>query len=302
MSQNRNRIAGFTLGSSGLFGVQDQSIASGSSNTKPLTDGGIDPAFVSRIRANPSISMTTLAIGAALTAMGIGGARGQATVWSLLQGDVGEIASGNVHQRIRLDNSHVIPMELSGADGSDVTLSYMAMGFAAGGGDALSAEGGIAAPSITINRDRYRIAGVYLNGISVPGATAQNVSFGIDLQAVYADGNIGPTDTFINGRMPMMTATFNRSVRQTFMGGSTGPRVGPRCIESSNAVDFYYKKVNCEGVAVAGQYLKISAVAGLVEVQTSAGNPISDTVIVDVAKSNSSPILALDLSANLPGG
>jgi hypothetical protein len=297
----RFRIDALRVASTVIGGITSQSFDDGMESVAPLVDGDISPSFASVIRSAPTIQVGTHDIAAALAATGATNTRGQVDVWALEQADGGGRASGNVHTNYRFSTGCVYPGNLSVSDGEAGAILTLSIAGYANADYPYEVRVNQAAPTPpTLNQVLYSLGPVLVNNVPVVGVTSVNIDFGIAAVPDFGDGRIGAKDVIINARTPTVVISANRPNAAVIRNTVSSVEQGPLCMDT-NTVEIFLRRRTCSSYSASSVNVKFTMTAGVLMAQTTDGNPVGVTFMMNPAKtaSQATPI-AIDTAAALP--
>lgn len=175
--------------------------------------------------AAPMVRFSTLDIGAALDALGVGGyalvtgaGQNQMAFYYLSKANKGVRSSGSVHRRIRVVDGLVVPERLSVGVGGWARMTYACHARYDGTNDPVQFDASQAAPTASAVDDVYGLGKFVLNGTDLGGVQSVEVDFGIEVDKKRSEADVYPTFVGINRMRPRVTVQTFEPVNLATLG------------------------------------------------------------------------------------
>ena len=273
-------------------GVTSAPINAGLTTVAPLADGQIDPSIVSKLTARPRFNFSTLDLNGFFTALGFAGVEGVAITYMQAVDSVGAIA-GSGHVTHTLANALIVPRTVAASQDGNASASAECIGLGVDGGYS-AATGALPALSGVVDKI-FSVGKVSIGGTVITGVQSISVDFGLSVNVVGSDGNIGATHASVTSRLPKISITTVDidGVRALFSGGDSLELASP-------AIVYFRKRLACGTYVADGtaEHIKITVTEGCVVNQTAqGGNPGTASFMIDASKASGSDIVIVSAAS-----
>jgi len=229
-----------------------------------IGDGKINPEFYGLMARNPMIKCSTLAINAAMTAIGqkmysFSGAATTAYMAKLVNGG-GYAGSG--HAKMNGSYGVIIPRKLSVRHNKEATFDFDLCWLSNDGiTDGFSyTNSAVSLPSLAVASEVFTLGPVKINGTAISGLTGWDYDFGIQERIEGSGGEVWPTFGGYVSQSPKISVTSKDAqlYDRVAMSGTA---------QGGTASTFYLQKVTSTGRVAAGtaSHIKMSMTAGQFE-------------------------------------
>ena len=196
--------------------IQTNTIPSNTTVRGEVTDGQVSPEFQSITAQNPRISFGTMAIGTALTKVGLQsfivnptvvptGFNAFARKHLIGSTRVPDATSG--HRKYQANNGMIVPRVLSCDHQGDAVLPFDMIAIYDGNNEPVVITDGeiIPATLLTGFDERYGLGPVIIAGTTLSGVKSVSIDFGVGAVVESADGDVWPTFVNIREVNPVIT-------------------------------------------------------------------------------------------------
>lgn len=288
-----SRIHPIDFGGTDVGEIQALALSDGIQIQRLGADGHVDAAATQVMAYSPSLSFDTIDLDGALSVGGFDGADVASVVaYNALIGTGGAKAAGASHEKWTYANCFVYPMSLTWSQGSNASVSMMALGFSGDGSNPLTRAASQTLSSPTIDYDeRWALKDIVINGTTITEVASASIDFGISPRAQQFDGDVSPKGYTI----------ISRPATMSFTTVNTDQVLAATAISST--VVFRFRKWNNIGSFVddaTSEHITVTANAGLVVPQGVGGDPQIGTFTVTADRqSGGGDALTLGLGVTL---
>ena len=249
-----------------LGGQTQGTVQTGTQTRGEAADGAVYPRTQSIVGQNPGASFTTLAIAAALDAVGptglaIVGAGFSAYGQQHAEGGTRE--TGANHRQYLISKGIIVPTGISCDHQGDAQISYAVAAVYDGVNNPVIINDDVALPAIASDDQRFTIAKCTIAGVLLPDIRSWGLDFGIDVQVEGGNSDIWPTMSSIRSIRPVLTL---RGIDIEWFKAANIPLVGKLATQANTT--FYLRKRLSGGdfeLDASAVHIKFNA-AGLVHI------------------------------------
>jgi hypothetical protein len=207
---NRHGLYAVKIGEVVLGGITAQNVATGTEARGEAASDEVYPQIQSIVAQKPSAGFTTLAIAAALDAVGLLGVNiadltGLLVCYARKHKDGGTREPGAAHRSYTINNGILIPRTLSCEHQGDATLTYEALVTYDGTNEPVIVADSVTLPVGTANDERFSLGPVTIGGVTITSVRSLQIDFGINAVTEGADSDIWDTLVSIRNIKPTIT-------------------------------------------------------------------------------------------------
>ncbi len=197
-------------------GIQSNTISSNTTVRGDVTDGQVSPEFQSIVAQNPRINFATMAIGIALTKVGLQSYIVNPTAVPTgfnafarkhLIGSTRVPDATSDHRKYQANNGMIVPGVLTCDHQGDAVLPFDMVAIYDGTNAPVVVTDGeiIPATLLTGFDERYGLGPVILGGTTITGVKSVSIDFGVGAVVESADGDIWPSFVNVREKNPVIT-------------------------------------------------------------------------------------------------
>lgn len=201
---------GVQAGSALLGGITQYSVPTGTETRGEPAGGMVYPRSVSMVAQKPRASFTTMAIVAALDALGITGKSitdltGGLNFYAQLQAEGGARASGSNHRKYAINEGLVVPTTLTVDHQGDAAIAYDTLITYDGANEPIVISDAQALPGTLLDNERFTLGPVQIESVTLTHVRSIEINFGIVAATEGADSDIWDTFAYIQAMQPVIT-------------------------------------------------------------------------------------------------
>jgi hypothetical protein len=203
-------VYGVVFDSTALGGVTNIGLPSNTITEEIATDGNVYARFQSMISQAPVPTFTTHNIAAAMALCGVSGTdisglSNGLIMYAQQRADGGIRSGASLHLKYVVDTGLVVPTNLSATQDASASISYAATSVSSDGTNAPLTVTDLQSLTATTDTERFGIGTVTLGSNVVTGVTGIDIDFGVNVNALSADGDVFPTFSSVDLIQPSIT-------------------------------------------------------------------------------------------------
>lgn len=292
-----------------ITGVSRQNVSTGSEVSRDESAGERYVRHASVVQQNPTANFATRAIA---TALGIVGAQGVTVdagttepglqfVQVSIDDDTGAPLAGSVHRTITMAKGFLWPDTLSVAQDEHAELSLQALALYDGTNNPLVPAASAALPGTMADGERFGLGAVSIGGVTVTDHLSIDLTFGLQVEARRAEGDIWPTHLLLVSVKPQLRVR-GAGVGQFATSGGI-PLAGVAATHANTAIYLRKRSTAVAGYLSGSNHIELT-MAGLAtwgNVHDATGNQTAELeLMVDVVYDGTNAPIVVDTAAALP--